>query len=64
MPLFWMPKKGTARNTANARATVVESDPVGGAYQGKIISKLAVMINKNSEPINPYNVQDYLVRLL
>ena len=30
MPLFMIPNAGTAKNTADARAAVVERDAVGG----------------------------------
>src|ERR1035438_938835 len=60
MPLFSMPKKGTARNTQIASAVVVESEPVGASYHGKMMQILAVAINKNKVPIKPIYCSGWL----
>jgi hypothetical protein len=46
-----MPKIGTATNTQIARAAVVESEPVGGSYQGKIVQRLDTAMNRNRVPM-------------
>src|SRR5271165_5693003 len=48
-----MPKNTTATNTEIASADVVESDPVGGSYQGRIAQRLDTAINRNKVPIKP-----------
>jgi hypothetical protein len=48
-----MPKRGTATNTHRAKATVVESDPVGGSNPGMIMQILETAINRKSVPRNP-----------
>src|ERR1019366_3027090 len=41
----------TATNTEIASADVVESEPVGGTYHGKIAQRLDTAMNRNKEPI-------------
>lgn len=52
-PTLIIPKKGTARKTQIANAAVVESDPVGGTYHGKMIQMFAMDIKRNNDPMNP-----------
>ena len=42
-----MPKIGTATKTQIASAAVVESEPVGGSYQGRIVQRFANAMNTN-----------------
>src|SRR5664279_4261726 len=47
-----MPNSGTAMNTHNARAAVVESEPVGGEKPGMTMHTLQVPMNRKSVPKN------------
>src|SRR5664279_1794090 len=48
-----MPNRGTATNTQSASATVVDSEPVGGSYPGRIVHRLAVARKRKSVPRKP-----------
>src|ERR1039458_9769663 len=48
-----MPNSGTATNTHNASAAVVESEPVGGRKAGMIVQSAASATNKKSVPRKP-----------
>jgi hypothetical protein len=48
-----MPKNGTAKKTEIASAVVVDKEPVGASYHGKMIQIFAVPINRNKVPMKP-----------
>src|ERR1700689_1697549 len=52
-PCSSMAKSDTATNTEIASADVVESEPVGGSYQGRIAQRFDTAINRNKVPIKP-----------
>jgi hypothetical protein len=51
-PCLPIPKTGTATNTLNAKAAVVESEPVGGVYPGITVHMLHVATKRKSVPRN------------
>src|SRR5690606_39846951 len=50
-PWVAMPYTGTATKTHNARAAVVEREPVGGWNPGTMVGTLHVAMNRNSVPM-------------